>query len=106
MMMVRRSLAVQCVVSIAYATAECRKTRAEGSFNLPKTISENIIQTTPNEINTNFIVAFDTRTKCPKFVIEKLTRETFVNKGTEDKKRPPFHAESTITNNSFKVYLI
>jgi hypothetical protein len=103
--MLRRGLVVQSVVAIICSAGEYRKTRAEESFNLPKSVSENIIQSIHSETNNNFIVVYDSRTKCPKYVVEKLTRQTFVEKGTEDKKRPPFHIESTITNNSFKVHL-
>ncbi len=82
----------------------CNAVKAEDSLKLPSNIIvENCVHTQVKDTKNNFLVVYDSRTKCPKYAIEKLTKETFIDKSTEDKKRPPFHAESTIKQDSFRV---
>jgi DNA/RNA endonuclease G (NUC1) len=55
-----------------------------------------------------FTVVYDKRTRNPKYVVERISKESLLCADDEDalskkKKRKPFHAENSIENDIFRV---
>jgi DNA/RNA endonuclease G (NUC1) len=74
--------------------------------------SEQLIIPLPPTIDSkkggNFTVVYDKRTRNPKYVVERITKESLLCADDEDalskkKKRKPFHAENSIENDIFRV---
>jgi DNA/RNA endonuclease G (NUC1) len=52
-------------------------------------------------VNDGFVIYYDTRTRNPLCVVEKLTRRP---EGNDHLKRPPFYSEPTLDSSYFRVH--
>lgn len=99
-MMMRQRL-VRCALGIGVLYSHSKPIACTEETN-SNASGEYIINSTVN--NNSLHIVYDARTRCPKYVVERLTR-LGAEEDVIDKTRPPFRAE-TLVSEPFRVSCI